>query len=78
MTRFDADECAQVLVQIDDGPVETMAGLCGRDKDTGWQTHTFVQPLHSGNHSVSIGGFVNKKTGQMEKADIYFDNIEVR
>ena len=78
MSQFDADECAQVLVQVDDGPVEAAAELCGRGKDTGWQTHTFVQSLSSGDHSLSIGGHVNKKTGQREKADIYFDNVEVR
>lgn len=78
MTRFDTDECAQVLAKVDDGPVEILDELCGRGKDTGWQTYTFSKSLLSGDHKLSIGGFLNKKTGMLEKADIFFDNIEVR
>jgi hypothetical protein len=78
MSRFDTDECAQVLVQVDGEPVEEVTELCGRGKDTGWQTYTFSKSLLPGDHKLSIGGFLNQKTGQREKADIYFDNIAIR
>ena len=78
MTQFDADECAEVLAKIDDGPVEVLEELCGRGKDTGWQTTTFMQSLPAGDHTITIGGYNNKKTGPREVADIYFDNLEIR
>lgn len=78
MNRFDEDECAKVLVKIDDGAIEFIEELCGRGKDTGWKTVTFPASLSAGGHSVTVGGYVNKKTGALEKADIYFDDIVVR
>ncbi|AOY57286.1 hypothetical protein [Desulfococcus multivorans] len=78
MTQFDDDECAQVLAKIDDGPVEVLEELCGRGKDTGWQTKTFMQSLMAGDHTITIGGYNNKKTNKKEVADIYFDNVEIR
>ena len=76
-TGFDADECAQVLVRIDNGPDEVLAELCGGGKDTGWQTKTFVISLSSGGHFITFGGYNNKKTGEREVADIYFDNLQI-
>ena len=78
MRQFDTDECAQVLAKIDDGPVEVLEELCGRGKDTGWQTTTFMQSLSAGDHTITIGGYNNKKTGPREAADIYFDNVEIK
>ena len=78
MTQFDADECAQVLAKIDEGPVEVLEELCYRGQDTGWQTTTFMQWLPAGDHTITIGGYNNKKTGPREVADIYFDNVEVK
>ena len=78
MTQFDEDECAEVLAKIDDGPVEVLDEICGRGKDTGWWTTTFMRSLPAGDHTITIGGYNNKKTGQRERADIYFDNVEIR
>lgn len=78
MTQFDADECAQVLVSIDNGPFDMVEELCGRGKDSGWKSHEISKSLSAGEHTLTIGGFNNKKTGAREKADIYFDNIVVK
>lgn len=78
MTQFDADECANVLAQIDNGPVEVLEELCGRGKDTGWKTITFMRNLDEGDHTITIGGYNNKKTGQRELAEIYFDNLLIK
>jgi hypothetical protein len=78
MNRFDADECAQTLVQIDDGPLERLVRLCGRGKDTGWQTKTFTKSISDRDHTIKLGGYLNKKTGPGEVAEIYFDNVEIK
>ncbi len=78
MTGFDADECAQVLARIDDRPSEVLEELCGQGKDTGWQSEAFMRSLSAGEHTITIGGYNNKKTGEREFADIYFDNVEIR
>jgi hypothetical protein len=67
-----------VLVKIDDGPPEVLAELCGRGRDTGWQSAAFMRSLSAGEHTITIGGYNNKKTGERETADIYFDNVEIR
>ncbi len=78
MNRFDADECAKALVQFDNDNVIVLEQLCGRGKDTGWKTKTFTVSLSPGVHKMNIGGYCNKKTGPLEAAHIYFDDIEIR
>ena len=77
MNGYDADECAQVLVSIDGGEPQVLAGLCGRDKETGWQSASISQYLSAGSHTLTIGGFNNKKTGPAETAEIYFDDVSI-
>jgi hypothetical protein len=78
MNRFDADECALVLVQIDNGDVEQLERQCYRGKDTGWVTAKFNQSLSAGDHTIKVGGYLNKKTALLEAAHIYFDDIEIK
>jgi hypothetical protein len=78
MNRFDADECALVLVQIDNGDVEQLERQCYRGKDTGWVTAKFNQSLSAGDHTIKVGGYLNKKTAPLEAAHIYFDDIEIK
>ena len=78
MNRFDADECALVLVQIDNGAVEQLDRQCYRGKDTGWITTTFTQSLSAGDHTIKVGGYLNKKTAPAESAHIYFDDIAIK
>ena len=77
MNGYDADECVQVLVSIDGGEPQVLAGLCGRDTETGWQSASISQYLSAGSHTLTIGGFNNKKTGPAETAEIYFDDLEI-
>ena len=77
MNGFDSDECAQVLVSIDGGPAEVLDEMCGRNKETGWVSQSLSRDLSAGSHTLTIGGFNNKKTAPSELADIYFDNVQI-
>jgi hypothetical protein len=78
MNGFDSDECAQVLVSIDGGPAQVIDEMCGRDKETGWVNQLLVRDFSAGSHTITIGGFNNKKTALMEFADIYIDNVNIQ
>ena len=85
---FDPGECAQVLVAID-GNLHGQSGedyvqqFCGvaytgqPDQDTGWLEHTFQLALGAGNHTISLGGYLNQKTSSKELTQIYFDEVSV-
>jgi outer membrane protein assembly factor BamB len=78
--RYDSDECAQVLVAIENevgSVVEKLEKLCGRSKSTGRVTTSFNQELMKGTHTLTVGVYNNKKTGAREQADAYFDDISV-
>ena len=79
---FENDEYAEVLVEIDG----QLYGLNGNDYvtrisgggDSGWQTVTIdVGDLSSGDHTIKLGGYVNKKTYSDEDAFIKFADVEV-
>ncbi len=77
-SNYDADECGEALVAIDGKIVMELAKRCGRGHDTGWQTETFNQILPKGNHTLTVGVYGNKKTGMLEKTDVYFDDISIK
>ena len=77
MNRYDANECAQVLVSVDGGPAEILEELCGSNKDTGWRNKSISSFLSVGNHTITLGGFNNKKTAPLETAAIYFDDVRI-
>jgi hypothetical protein len=81
---YGPDECAQALVTIDgnyvgDGPGGEVEELCGvgSHQDTGWEEVTFDVELRPGVHTITLGGWNNKKTFSSEISYIYFDDIEI-
>ncbi|WP_373501476.1 hypothetical protein [Desulfococcus sp.] len=79
--RFDADECGQVLAAID-GKLLQLNGndyieqICGRS-DSGWKQASFEISLASGSHTLTIGAFNNKKTGALEQAEVFIDDVVI-
>ena len=84
-SSYEADEFTQVLVAVDGETV----GIDGKDyiaqlagdgaaTSTGWQTVTLeLGELGPGAHTLSLGGFNNKKTTATESSVVRFDNITV-
>ncbi|MCR9221293.1 MAG: Ig-like domain-containing protein [Alphaproteobacteria bacterium] len=79
---FESDEYAEVLVSIDG----ELYGLDGQDYiareagggDTGWRTVTIELPeLAEGEHTLTLGGYLNKKTTESERLEIRFDDVSV-
>lgn len=85
--QYDADECGQVLAAVDGNLVSLDATdyfeeYCGQGssnppQDSGWQEVTIEMPLLTGTHSLTIGGWNNKKTYVEEVMDVYFDDIRI-
>lgn len=79
--RYDVDECTQVIAAVD-GSYSGLNGeeyidqICGVG-DSAWQEVVLEVYLTSGTHTLSLGGFNNKKTGANEVATIIFDNIQI-
>ncbi|MBP5857588.1 cadherin-like domain-containing protein, partial [Marivibrio halodurans] len=80
--EFEHDEYSEVLISIDG----QLYGLNGNDYvarlsdggDTGWQTVTIdIDGLPAGDHTITLGGFLNKKTSSDEKVDIEFKSVSV-
>jgi hypothetical protein len=85
---FEADECIESLLAVDGNLVGAASDpflleTCGVTPqtdvptDTGWQVARVDVPLASGVHTLEIGGYVNKKTNQVETASIFFDDVSV-
>ena len=81
---YEADECGQLVVSVDgvlvsNGPDDFLVEVCG---GAGQQVRSGVAtidiPLASGNHTVTIGSYNNKKDSAAEGMDLYFDNIIVQ
>ena len=79
---LDNDEYADVLISIDG----QLFGLNGNDYveritgggDSGWQTVTVdVGNLSAGNHEITLGGYLNKKTSSNEDAFIKFSDVKI-
>ena len=86
--NYEADEFAQVMLSIDGSPVgvggaDFIAQLTGDGNggpvmSTGWQTVTVdLGTLTAGSHTITFGGYSNKKTFADESADIRFDDIQL-
>ncbi len=87
-SEYENDEFSQVLVSVDG----TLYGSGGNDyvaqitgdgnggaaQTTGWQTFTVdVGTLTPGNHTITLGGYNNKKTLNDESIDIRFDDVQM-
>jgi hypothetical protein len=79
--RYDSDECGQALVAVDGkliglGGKDYLEQLCGPG-DSGWQQVSLNVNLSAGNHTLTVGGFNNRKTGPNEVTEVLFNNIDV-
>ena len=81
-SSYENDEYSQVVVEIDGQQV----GVDGNDYvvqvngggDTGWQTVTIdLGNLSTGSHTITLGGYNNKKTSSNEDTEIQFDDISI-
>ena len=81
-SAYESDEFSQVLVGVDG----TLIGTGGNDYvaqlndggDTGWQTVTIdVGSLSPGTHTLTLGGYNNKKTTTSEDTQIQFDDVQL-
>ena len=85
---YESDEFGQVLVSVDG----TLYGAGGNDyvaqitgdgnggasQTTGWQTFTVdLGTLSPGLHTLTLGGYNNKKTFNNESVDVRFDNVDL-
>ena len=81
--NYDADECGQALVAIDGvlvspGQQDYLEQFCGRStRDSGWRDVQFTRNLSAGTHTITVGGWNNKKTFSTEVTDVFFNDIIV-
>jgi uncharacterized repeat protein (TIGR01451 family) len=87
--HFESDEFSQALLGIDGRLVSQVAGrdylarVAGNGEGgsaitSGWMQVTVdLGVLSAGNHSLTIGGFNNKKTYNNERTDIFIDDVSV-
>ena len=85
---YEADEFSEVLVALD-GALQGQNGndfidrITGNGNGGGEQSTGFVQVelnlglLEAGDHTITLGGFNNKKTFNNEETQILFDNVEL-
>ncbi|WP_193369439.1 Calx-beta domain-containing protein [Pelagibius marinus] len=79
--QYEADEYSQLLVSIDGGAPILVDSLTGNGngggaQSTGPQTFSAVLGvLAAGDHSLTIGGFNNKKTWSDEFTDLTIDDV---
>jgi len=84
-TDYDADEFSQILASIDStlrgtAPNDYIVQLTGNGnggatETTGWQTFQVSVPLAAGNHTLTLGGYNNKKNTTSERTTILLDNV---
>lgn len=77
-------ECGQAVVAVDGvlmgtAPDDYLVEFCGTgsDQDTGWQQVTLTPTLQAGNHTLSLGGYLSRKTSINEYSYIYFDEVVI-
>ncbi len=86
--NYESDEFSQVLVSVDgtlfgSGGNDYVAQITGNGnggpaQSTGWQTFTVdIGTLAPGNHTITLGGYNNKKTFNDESIDIRFDDVQL-
>ena len=88
-SNYENDEFSEVLVALD-GVLKgtdgndfvariTGNGNGGAARSTGWQeVEIDLGLLEAGDHTVTLGGFNNKKTLADEETEILFDDVEVK
>ncbi len=85
-SEYESDEYGQVLVSLDGtlygqggDSVAQMSGNGngGSTETTGWQQFQFSAPLGSGNHTLILGGYNNKKTYNNEWTEVLVDDVVV-
>ena len=77
----ESDEYGEALLAVDG----TLYGNGGNDYlarianggESGWSTFTTELSLGAGPHTISLGGFMNKKTSKVEYVEVSFDNVLV-
>ncbi|MFT4546989.1 MAG: VCBS repeat-containing protein [Pseudoalteromonas tetraodonis] len=82
---FENSEFIMAVAQIDGTSIgsaqnDALAYILGNGNgggadDTGWRQATISLPLAAGQHTVSLGVYVNKSTVASEIADVYFDDV---
>ena len=88
-SNYESDEFTEALLSLDDqliGPnnSEVLArvtgdGNGGPNRGTGWVALTLdLGTLSPGNHSITIGGFNNKKTFSNEISRVLIDDVVIR
>ncbi|MCB9946424.1 MAG: cadherin domain-containing protein [Rhodospirillaceae bacterium] len=87
--NYESDEYGEVLASVD-GALKGAGGSDyiirvagngdgGSAYDSGWQTVTLdLGNLPAGDHTISLGGFNNKKTASDESIQIRFDDVELQ
>ena len=86
--NYESDEYGEVLVTVDSqqpgsGGNDYVARITGNgnggaDDTTGWQTFTVnLGTLSAGSHTLTLGGYNNKKTYNDENSEILIDNVSV-
>ena len=85
---YESDEISQMLASIDGALVSGVAtdyiaqiagnGNGGSSIETGWRQVTInLGTLSAGSHTLTLGGFNNKKTTQSERTTIWIDEVSV-
>jgi len=85
---YESDEVSQFLASIDgvllsDGPGDWVAqvrgnGNGGRDVTTGWKLfQQNLDVLPAGTHTLTLGGFNNKKNSASERTTILIDDVRI-
>jgi len=78
--NYESNECGEVLVSVDGvrygtGGNQYVTRSCG-GVDTNWQTFSFqTESLSSGNNTIIIGGYNNRKTSSNEVTYIIIDDV---
>lgn len=86
-SNYETDEISQVLATMDGTLVPVSPGYVaqvagngegGAATTTGWQQITMtLGPLSSGSHTLTVGGFNNKKTDVNEQTAILIDDVVI-
>ena len=86
-SQFEFDEFQQILASVDGqllgvAPTDYVRqfvgdGNGGPAMDSGWVTASFQRILTPGVHQLTLGGFANKSTEDLEDAQMFFDTVRI-
>ncbi len=84
---FDDNEYGEAVLTVDgirwgDGPDNSLLRFNGSndnqvDSDSGWREASIEIPLNAGTHTLVIGAYANRTTGETEIAQAWFDDISI-